>query len=95
MDLNVTLTEVIAFLTIFASILGVYYRLDASLKTLEGKFEKMEARNTHADEETEAVKMEQAEQKTTVAVMAQQIADQSKTVDRIDRNIEELMKRAK
>jgi septal ring factor EnvC (AmiA/AmiB activator) len=93
MELNASLAEIIAFLTMFAAIIGGYYRLSGGIATLEEKFTKMEARNTHADQETEAVKIEQAEQKTTVAVMAQQIANQSKTIDRIDRNIEELMKR--
>lgn len=94
-DLSLTLTEVIAFLTIYGSLIGIYFRLNASLTALRGDFREMQQRNKHADEETEAVKAEQAAQKTTVAVMAQQIENQSKTIDRIDRNIEELMKRGR
>lgn len=92
-SLSLTIGSIIAFLTIFASIIGVYFRLAASLATLEEKFVKMEQRNYRADEETEAVKIEQAQQKTAVAVMAEQISSQYRMIERIDRNIEELMKR--
>lgn len=93
--MTVTVGAIIAFLTIFASIIGVYYRISARLDVFEDKFIKMEQRNTHADLETEAVKIEQAAQKTTVAVMAEQISGISKTLERIDRNVEGLVKGGK
>ncbi|WP_287994583.1 hypothetical protein [Acidiphilium sp.] len=90
--MTVTVGAIFAFLTIFASIIGVYYRISARLDVFELKFTKMEQRNTHADQETEAVKIEQAAQKTTVAVMAEQISGISRTLERIDRNVEGLVK---
>jgi hypothetical protein len=92
---TLTVSGIVAFLTIFGSIIGVYYRLAASLSALEEKFTKMEARNIHADAETEAVKVEQAAQKTTVAVMAEQINGITRTLERIDRNVEGLVKGGK
>jgi hypothetical protein len=89
---TLTIGGIVAFLTIFASIIGVYYRISARLDSFEGRFMKMEERNTHADLETEAVKAEQAAQKTTVAVMAEQISGISRTLERIDRNVEGLVK---
>ena len=50
----------------------------AQLEQLQLQFDKMAKRNEHADQETEKVKDEQAAQKTTVAVMAEQIASQGK-----------------
>lgn len=93
--MTVTIAGIGAFLTIFASIIGVYYRISARLDTFEAKFVKMEQRNAHADLETEAVKIEQAAQKTTVAVMAEQISGISRTLERIDRNVEGLVKGTK
>ncbi len=90
--MSVTIGAVVAFLTIFASIIGVYYRLSGQVSTLEKKFDSMAQRNVRADEETEAVKREQAAQKTTVAVMAEQISGITRTLERIDRNVEELVK---
>jgi septal ring factor EnvC (AmiA/AmiB activator) len=81
--MKVTFSALAAFLTIFASIIGVYSRLRAQLDQLQQRFEKMERRNLHADQETEGVKREQALQKTTVAVMAQQVSG-------IDRSITEM-----
>lgn len=88
----VTIGAIIAFLTIFASVIGVYYRLSGQVATIMRKFEAMELRNQRADTETEAVKKEQAEQKTTVAVMAEQIGGITRTLERIDRNVEGLVK---
>lgn len=86
--LTITIGAIIAFLTIFASIIGVYSRLRAQLDSLQSRFDKMEKRNTHADQETEDVKREQAAQKTTVAVMAQQVSG-------IDRSVEEMKREQK
>lgn len=90
--MTVTVGAILAFLTIFASVLGIYYRLSGQVKILEGKFDKMAQRNDRADLETEAVKAEQASQRTTVAVMAEQIGGISRTLERIDRNVEGLVK---
>lgn len=92
-SMSVTATAIIAFLTIFASIIGVYYRLSGQVKHLEDKFDKMAHRNERADRETEEVKREQAAQKTTVAVMAEQIYGMGRTLERIDGNVNELLKR--
>ena len=91
--MTITVGAVIAFLTIFASIIGVYYRLSGQVKHLEDKFDKMAQRNDRADQETEAVKTEQAAQRTTVAVMAEQINGMGRTLERIDGNVGELLKR--
>ena len=84
---------VFAFLTIFASIIGVYYRLSGQVKHLESKFDAMVTRNKKADLETEAVKAEQALQRTTVAVMAEQINGVIRTLERMDNNLDQLVKR--
>lgn len=89
--LSVTMGAVFAFLTIFASIIGVYYRLSGQVRHLESKFDAMTARNKAADAETEAVKVEQAQQRVVVAVMAEQISNVSKTLERIDMNIAQLI----
>lgn len=89
--MTVTISAMIAFLTIFASIIGVYVRLRAQLDNMQVQFDRMVLRNEHADSETEKVKAEQAAQKTTVAVMAEQIVNQGKMLERIDRNIERMM----
>lgn len=91
-SMTVTIGAIIAFLTIFASIIGIYYRLTAQVGVLEKKFDQMAQRNVHADQETEAVKREQAAQKTTVAVMAEQISAMGRTLERIDRNVDDLVK---
>ena len=91
--MTVTFGAVIAFLTIFASIIGVYHKLSGQVRHLEDKFDKMALRNTKADQETEQVKREQAAQKTTVAVMAEQIHGMGRTLERIDGNVTELVKR--
>ena len=80
--MTVTFGAVIAFLTIFASIIGVYYRLSGQVRHLEEKFDKMAQRNDRADQETEEVKREQASQKTAVAVMAEQIHGMGRTLER-------------
>lgn len=90
--MTLTIGGIVAFMTIYGSLLGIYYRLSASLKSLQGKINDMEQRNIHADAETEAVKAEQAAQKTTVAVMAEQIVGITRTLERIDRNVEGLVK---
>lgn len=84
--MTITIGAIIAFLTIFASIIGIYYRLAAKLGHLEEKFTAMEKRNKYADHETDDVKKEQAAQKTTVAVMAAQVTgiDRSMTEIRAD-----------
>lgn len=92
-SMTVTAGAILAFLTIFSSILGVYYRLAAQLGALEEKFVKMEERNIHADHETEDVKKEQASQKTAVAVMAQQIKNQGESISRIEAGVTELLRR--
>jgi len=88
----ITIGAILAFLTMFGSVIGVYYRLNSQMSTIMRKFEVMEQRNIRADHETEAVKQEQAAQKTTVAVMAEQIGGISRTIERIDRNVEGLVK---
>jgi len=90
--MSITIGAILAFLTIFASVIGVYYRLSGQVATIMKKFEAMELRNIRADHETEVVKQEQADQKTTVAVMAEQIGGISRTLERIDRNVEGLVK---
>lgn len=91
--MTVTMGAIAAFLTIFASIIGVYYRLSIQVRHLETKFDSMTERNKAADAETEAVKLEQAQQRLTVAVMAEQISNVSKTLDRIDANITQLIEK--
>ena len=90
--LTVTLSAVLAFLTIFASIIAVYVRLRAQLEQLQLQFDKMAKRNEHADQETEKVKDEQAAQKTTVAVMAEQIANQGKILTLIHEDLRSLVR---
>ena len=91
----ITIGAILAFLTMFGSVIGVYYRLNSQMSTIMRKFEVMEQRNIRADHETETVKAEQAAQKTTVAVMAEQIGGISRTIERIDRNVEDLVKTKK
>jgi hypothetical protein len=93
--LSVTIGAIFAFLSLFAGIIGIYYRLSGQMASLEEKVDSMATRNEHADRETEAVKREQAAQKTTVAVMAEQISGITRTLDRIDRNVGDLVKEAK
>lgn len=90
--MTVTMGAIAAFLTIFASIIGVYYQLSSQVKHLEAKVDAMVVRNKDADAETEAVKVEQASQRVTVAVMAEQIHGVTKTLERIDSNLAELVK---
>ena len=91
-SMTVTIGAISAFLTILVSVIGVYFRLSGQVATIMKKFESMELRNIRADQETEAVKKEQADQKTTVAVMAEQIGSITRTMDRVDRNVEALVK---
>jgi len=89
--MTVTMGAIAAFLTIFASIMGVYYRLSGQVRHLERKFDSMVERNKLADAETEAVKTEQNNQRLTVAVMAEQINNVSATLSRIDTNIGQMV----
>lgn len=88
----VTLTAVIAFVSIFAAGFGVYFRLSGQIAALITKVDAMVERNKHADIETDIVKKEQAAQKTAVAVMAVKLDNVQDTLGRIDRNIEGFMK---
>jgi hypothetical protein len=90
--LPITIGAVGAFLTLFASIIGVFWKLRGQVQHLEGKVDSMAERNKRADDEAEAIKNEQAAQKTTVAVMAEQIGGITRTLERIDRNVEGLVK---
>jgi hypothetical protein len=88
----VTLGALLAFLTLFASILGVYYRLSGQVQHLMNVVDKMAQRNVRADSETEAVKSEQAAQKTTIAVMAERQHHQGENIKRIDDGVQELLR---
>lgn len=94
-SMPITAGAIIAFLTLFGSTLGVYYRLSGQVKHLEDKVDKMALRNDKADHETEVVKIEQSAQRTTIAVMSEQINGISRTLNRIDRNVEGLVKEIK
>lgn len=90
--LPITIGAIAAFLTLFGSIIGIYWQLRGQVRHIEEKVDNMAERNKRADEETEAVKQEQTAQRTTVAVMAEQIGGITRTLERIDRNVEGLVK---
>ena len=89
--MTLTLGAGIALITVLGSIIGVYFRLRAQLDQLQTRFDKMEHRNTAADQETEQVKLEQAAQKTTVAVMAQQVSGIDRSIGEIKADQKETM----
>jgi hypothetical protein len=91
-SIPVTLGAVAAFISIIATVVGIYFRLRGQLEGVQRQIDKMALRNERADHETEEVKREQAAQKTTVAVMSEQISGISRTLERIDRNVEGLVK---
>jgi septal ring factor EnvC (AmiA/AmiB activator) len=64
-----------------------YAKLMAKLDGLKEEIDAMKDRNLRADRETEAVKAEQALQKTTVAVMSEQIKHIGTTTARIDATV--------
>lgn len=68
-----------------------YSRIMSELKAMREDMDAMKERNKLADQETLAVKAEQADQKTTVAVMAQKLISVEGTVGRIDNNMLELL----
>ena len=68
--------------------------LNNRLQHLEEKIDKMAKRNERADEETAVVKTEQATQRTTIAVMAEQMQGFGRTLERIDGNVTEIVRRS-
>ena len=92
---NFTLTALlfalVAFLSLVATATSGYFKLTNQVTTLEKKMDLMRARNVHADLETQAVKDEQSAQRTCIAVMAEQIGGITRTLDRIDRNVERIV----
>jgi len=89
----VTIGAIFAFLTLFASVIGIYYRLSGQVAAITRKIDLMERRNERADHETELVKGEQAQQRTTVAVMAEQMRNQSLSLERIETTLGRLADR--
>jgi hypothetical protein len=64
---------------------AAYKRIMAKLENLSMDIEAMKLRNLGADHETQAVKQEQAAQKTTIAVMAERQVHQNASLDRIEK----------
>lgn len=71
---------------------SAYRRIMAELHAMREDIDAMKSRNLAADRETSKVKLEQSEQRTTVAVMAERIEGLGRTIDRMDRGISELLK---
>ena len=69
-----------------------YNKIMQQIAAILERIEHMEERNTKADIETEAVKIEQAAQKTTVAVMAERMQHQTESIKRIEDGVQELLK---
>jgi len=92
-DITWSTAEIMAAIAFAAAAAGGYWRLALQLGHLERKMDAMSRRNEAADLESDAVKVEQAAQRMTVAVMAEQMRGVTNTLGRIDRNVEELIKK--
>ena len=84
----VSLTAAVLIIGTIAGAVKAYMALKTQINHLEEKFDHMIARNQRADKETEAVKMEQSEQRLSVALMAQQMAAYGETLSKIDKKLD-------
>ena len=72
-----------------------YGKIMAKVDGIIDKIEHMEQRNALADAETAKLKLEQGDQRVAQAVMSQKIHNQSESIARIDRGVQELLKAAR
>ena len=63
---------------------AAYSQIMSKLETLRQDMDGMRARNLTADHETAAVKLEQTNQRTTIAVMDERQRSQGATLERIE-----------
>lgn len=95
---TLTLTALVMVLGLIISVIRAYFSLRTSINKrfehLEEMIDKMAQRNERADAETAVVKTEQETQRTTIAVMAEQIQGFGRTLDRIDGNVSEIIRRS-
>lgn len=69
---------------------GAYRKIVERLDRLDKRMDSVEKRNVAADHETALVKEEQANQRTTIAVMASQLKHNSEVLARIERGVDVL-----
>lgn len=69
---------------------AAYRKIMERLDSLMKRMDSVEKRNLAADHETALVKEEQAQQRTTIAVMAEHVKHNSEALARIERGVEAL-----
>ena len=85
--------EIIAIITLVGAAFGGYWRLVGKITHLEDSMRMIAERNKLADLDAEVVKTRQSHQETTIAVMAANMTAMANTLERIDRNVEEIIKK--
>jgi hypothetical protein len=71
---------------------AAYSKIMSALVELREDIEAVKERNRMADAEAERIRVEQASQKTNIAVMAEQITGIGRTLERVDRGMTELLR---
>lgn len=79
----------------YGRIIGRFDRADGRFDMMEDRMTAMEKRNERADHETAVVKAEQHAQREKIAVMAEQVTGITRTLERIDRNVEAIREERK
>lgn len=86
---------VYAFVGTRSMIVRRFDQNDAEFRAVRDDINAMKTRNSNADRETEAVKLKQSGLELSVAVMAEQMSGFARTLERIDRNVDGLVKGSK